>query len=199
MATPLSGFSTTDRATHYSPFAISRFSLQIARCLLLLQQIRPMTVQFNYDRQKVLQALRYHFINKKDIRFMLILVNIVSLVSAGLYFARLIEPTVFLMTSLMWIILMILFWFLMPRMIYKRTRTFQEQFSADINDERLILEHSQGGRTWQYKDFVSWFESPHFLHLYVGPNSFFMIPKESFSDTQLQEVRGIFKAQIGKK
>jgi hypothetical protein len=158
-----------------------------------------MTVHFTYDKPKVLQALRYHFINKKDIRLMLILVNLVSLISAALYFARKIEPTVFLMTSLMWVVLMILFWLLMPRMIYNRTRTFQEDFDVSINDSALKLEHSQGGRTWQYADFINWFESPYFLHLYVGPNSFFIIPKEPFSMEQLQEVREIFRNHISKK
>jgi hypothetical protein len=157
-----------------------------------------MTVDFQYDRDKVLHALRFHFINKKDIRIMLILVNLVALVSAGLYFAKKIEPTVFLVTSLMWIILMIMFWFLMPRMIYKRTRTFQERFSASINEAELKLQHPNGGRTWQYADFINWFESPHFIHLYVGPNSFFIIPKEPFSADQMHEVRRILNEKIKK-
>lgn len=157
-----------------------------------------MTVAFGYDKPKVLQALRFHFINKKDIRLLLIMVNIVAIVSGVLFFVQRIPPTVFLMTSVMWIILMILFWFLMPRMIYNRNRTFKDNFTVTIDNVNLTLEHEQGGKSWHYKQFTNWFESPHFLHLYVGPNSFFIIPKEPFTDAQLHDVRGIFNTHINK-
>jgi YcxB-like protein len=157
-----------------------------------------MTVAFEYDKSKVLQALRFHFINKKDIRLLLILVNVVAIISGTLFFLKKIPPTVFLMTSVMWIVLMILFWFLMPRMIYSRNRTFKDSFHVTVDGTSLNLQHKEGGRTWHYKDFINWFESPHFLHLYVGPNSFFIIPKYPFSNEQLQEVRDIFNTHIKK-
>lgn len=157
-----------------------------------------MTVAFGYDKPKVLQALRFHFINKKDIRLLLILVNIVAIFSGVLFFIQKIQPTVFLVTSLMWIILMLLFWFLMPRMIYNRNRTFRDNFTVTIDNAHLRLDHEQGGRTWNYHQFTNWFESPHFLHLYVGANAFFIIPKEPFTIEQLQEVREIFNTNIKK-
>jgi hypothetical protein len=155
-----------------------------------------MTVSFGYEKPKVLQALRYHFINKKDIRLLLILINIVAIVSGVLFFIQRIPPGVFLMCSVMWIVLMIVFWFLMPRLIYNRTRTFQDQFSFTLDEDNLSLQHQQGGRSWQYGEFINWFESPHFFHLYVGPNSFFIIPKYPFSLEQLQEARRLFREKI---
>lgn len=155
-----------------------------------------MTVAFGYDKPKVLQALRFHFINKKDIRLLLILVNIVAILSGVLFFMQKIQPTVFLLTSVMWIVLMILFWFLMPRMIYNRNRTFKDNFTVTIDNVNLTLAHEKGQRVWHYKDFINWFESPHFIHLYVGANAFFIIPKEPFAFEQLQEVREIFNTNI---
>jgi hypothetical protein len=155
-----------------------------------------MTVSYGYDRLKVLQALRYHFINKKDIRILLIAVNVLALVSGILFFLKKIEPTVFILTSFMWIVLMLTFWILMPRLIYARTRAFKDNFITQINNKEVVLQQEQGSRAWPYDSFESWFESPHFFHLYTGANSFFIIPKDSFSIEQTQEVREIFKNNI---
>ncbi len=157
-----------------------------------------MTVSYSYEKQKVLQALRYHFINKKDIRLLLIAVNILALIAGVLFFAKKINPQVFLMTSFLWIVLMILFWFLMPRLIYNKAKTFKDNFIATINNEEVILQHEMGSRSWPYPNFVNWFESPYFFHLYTGPNAFFIIPKEVFSNTQLEEARNYFKQNIKK-
>ncbi len=155
-----------------------------------------MTVSYSYDKQKVLQALRYHFINKKDIRLLLIAVNVLALISGILFFVKNIHPKVFLLTSFLWIILMVLFWFLMPRLIYSRTRSFKDNFIANINNEGVTLQQDQGSRHFDYNQFQSWFESPYFFHLYTGANAFFIIPKDAFSLDQVQEVRTFFKSNI---
>jgi hypothetical protein len=38
-----------------------------------------MKVSFTYDKKQVLQALRYHFLSRKEIRLMIILVNVFAL------------------------------------------------------------------------------------------------------------------------
>jgi YcxB-like protein len=155
-----------------------------------------MTVSYSYDKLKVLQALRFHFINKKDIRLLLIAVNVLALASGILFFLKKIEPTVFVFTSFMWIVLMLLLWFLMPRLIYNRTRSFKDNFITEITNENIVLQQENGSRTWMYEQFQSWFESPHFFHLYIGANSFFVLPKDAFTMEQTQEARAIFKAKI---
>jgi hypothetical protein len=155
-----------------------------------------MTISYGYDRLKVLQALRYHFINKKDIRFLLIAVNVLALISGILFFLKKIEPTVFLLTSFLWVVLMLTFWILMPRLIYNRTKAFKDNFITIINNEEIVLQQEQGSRTWKYDQFQNWFESPHFFHLYVGNNAFFILPKEAFSIDQLQTVRDLFRQRI---
>jgi hypothetical protein len=157
-----------------------------------------MTVSYSYDKPKVLQALRYHFINKKDIRLLLIAVNVLALLSGILFFLKKIEPTVFLLSSFLWVTLMIVFWFLMPRLIYSRTKAFKDSFIATINNEGVTLQQDQGSRVWQYTQFQSWFESPYCFHLYTAANAFFIIPKDPFTMEQLQEVRNIFKQNIAK-
>ena len=44
-----------------------------------------MTIYFGYEKAQVIQALRYHFISRKEIRLMLILVNVFAIASIVLY------------------------------------------------------------------------------------------------------------------
>ena len=72
-----------------------------------------MLIQFGYDKKQVLQALRYHFLSRPEIKILLILVNVFAIVSAGLFFFKKISPLAFLISSVLWFVLMIVFWFLM--------------------------------------------------------------------------------------
>ena len=47
-----------------------------------------MTIEFSYNKNQVLQALRYHFLSRREIRFMIILVNIFALASAVLFYLK---------------------------------------------------------------------------------------------------------------
>lgn len=153
---------------------------------------------FSYDKNKVIQALRYHFITRREIKVMMILVNVFAIVSASLFFLKKIHPLAFLVSSMLWFVLMILFWFVLPRMIYRKADTFRDRFQATLNDSGLRLENDRGGRTWEWKEFSTWVESPHFFHLYFNPRSFFIIPKEAFIDDQVHEARNFLKNKIGK-
>src|SRR5437870_2055069 len=107
-----------------------------------------MTSQFfTYDKRKVIQALRYHFITRKEIKVMLILVNIFAIVSAALFFMRKISPLAFLVSSVLWFILMIVFWFSLPSMIYRRSATFKDRLRAILADDVFRIENERGGRS----------------------------------------------------
>jgi hypothetical protein len=153
---------------------------------------------FEYNKGKVIQALRYHFITRKEIKVMMILVNVFAIVSAALYFSKKISPFAFLISSVLWFVLMIVFWFLLPAYIYKRSGTFLDKFKATLSDTEFTIENNRGSRSWPWADFSSWMESPHFFHLYFDSRSFFIIPKEAFAQDNLHDVRKILKAKIVK-
>jgi hypothetical protein len=73
-----------------------------------------MTVHFGYDKKQVLQALRYHFLSRKEIRFMIILINVFALLVSALFYFKKIVPTLFFTVTFMWIVLMLSFWFVLP-------------------------------------------------------------------------------------
>ena len=94
-----------------------------------------MKIYFGYDKRQVIQALRYHFISRKEIRLMLILVNVFALVTITLYALKKITPMPFFVGSSLWIVLMISFWFILPYMVYRKAVTFKHEFSLDFQDD----------------------------------------------------------------
>jgi hypothetical protein len=151
---------------------------------------------FTYNKPKVIQALRYHFISRREIKIMIILVNVFAILSAVLFYLKKVSPFAFLVSSVLWFVLMIVFWYLLPQMIYKKAPTFQDRLQAILTASEFRIENERGGRSWPWADFSTWIESPHFFHLYFNSRSFFIIPKEAFADDEVHEARKILKEKI---
>ena len=154
---------------------------------------------FTYNKAKVIQALRYHFISRPEIKAMMIVINVFALLAAGLFFFKVVGPLAFLISSVLWFFVMILFWFMLPRIIYKQSKTFRDSFRAILGNEEFAIENDRGHKGWEWPAFSTWMESPHFFHLYFNPRSFFIIPKDAFEGDEEHEARKIFNAKIKKK
>lgn len=137
---------------------------------------------FTYEKPKVIQALRYHFISRREIKVMIILVNVFAILSAVLYFMKKVSPISFLLASGLWFILMISFWFVLPTIIYRKSSTFQNSFRVDFGASGMSIETERGSKSWQWAEFSNFLETPHFFHLYFNARTFFLIPKDAFDD-----------------
>lgn len=159
-----------------------------------------MTIYFGYDKNKVLQALRYHFISRPEIRIMLIMVNVFALASIILYAIGKITPTAFFVGSFLWVVLMISFWFILPGAVYRRAVTFKHNFSMSFDQEGFTLGHEGGGsKNWQWAALKNYVESPHFFHLYFDSRSFFLVPKDGCKDTdEVYDLRQLIKSKVKK-
>ncbi|MGC4101618.1 YcxB family protein [Ferruginibacter sp.] len=156
-----------------------------------------MTSQFfTYNKQKVIQALRYHFISRREIKIMIILVNVFAIITAGLFFFKKILPLPFLVSSVLWFVLMITFWYLLPNMVYKKAATFRDRLKATLTNDEFRIENERGSRSWPWSDFSTWIESPYFFHLYFNSRSFFIVPKDAFTDDDVHEARKLFREKI---
>ena len=151
---------------------------------------------FAYNKPKVLQALRYHFISRKEIKLMIILVNVFAIFSAGLYFFKKVSPLAFLLSSALWFALMISFWYILPGVIYRKASTFKDRFKVSFEEQHMFLENARGSKSWPWTAFSTMLESPHFFHLYFDSRSFFIIPKEAFEKENLGDVRKFLKRKI---
>lgn len=154
---------------------------------------------FTYNKSKVLQALRYHFITRREIKVMMILINVFAIFSAGLFFIKKIPPLPFLVSSVLWFTLMITFWFVLPYAIYRRAAMFKEEFKVSFEKQHLFLESERGSKSWPWSSFSSFIESPYFFHLYFNSRSFFIIPKEAFDKSNISEARRILNENIRKQ
>ena len=154
---------------------------------------------FIYSKPKVLQALRYHFITRKEIKIMMILVNVFAIVAAGFYILRKVSAYAFIGSSFLWFSLMISFWYVLPVIIYRKSATFKDRFRVIFEDQHMFIENERGSRSWPWKAFSGMIESPHFFHLYFDSRSFFIIPKEAFEPSQISEARKILREKINAK
>ena len=152
---------------------------------------------FTYTKAKVIQALRYHFISRPEIKVMMIVINVFAIASAALFYFKKISPLAFLISSMLWFFLMVMFWFILPNIIYRQSKTFKDAFRAILGNEEFAIENERGHKGWGWSEFSVWMESPHFFHLYFNPRSFFIIPKEAFGEEE-HEARKIFAAKIKK-
>jgi hypothetical protein len=158
-----------------------------------------MTIYFGYEKRQVMQALRYHFISRPEIRIMIVLVNVFALVSITLYILQKIRPEPFFLGSFLWIMLMISFWFLLPAMVYRRAVTFKHNFSMDFKEKGFTLGYEKGSKTWSWTALKNFIESPHFFHLYFDSRSFILVPKSGCKDgDEVHELRQLLKSKVKK-
>lgn len=158
-----------------------------------------MTVHFGYEKNKVLQALRYHFISRPEIRIMLIMVNVFAIISIILYAAGKVTGFAFLVGSFLWVVLMISFWFVLPYSVYRRAVTFRHEFSMDFEEDGFTLRHEKGSKKWEWKALKSYVESPHFFHLYFDSRSFLLVPKDACKDSdEVFSLRELIKRKVAK-
>jgi hypothetical protein len=157
-----------------------------------------MNFEFTYNKNKTIQGLRYHFFSRKEIKVLLILVNVFAIIAAILFYSKRIRPEPFLVGSCTWILLMISVWYVLPFTIYSKSTTFKEgQFAIYISEAGIKLDNGRGYVDWNWNMFTKdYFESPNFFHLYFDERSFFLIPKEAMTEEMKHEFRGILKNKL---
>lgn len=154
---------------------------------------------FSYEKKKVIQALRYHFISRQEIKILMILVNIFAITSAALFYFKKIRPEPFLLGSIIWLLLMVSVWYILPYTIYKKAATFQDAFKIHFGENGVHLQNPRGYVDWQWNRFSKWMETPHFFHLYFDQKSFFLVPKDEMTDDMRHELRGMLNQRIGER
>lgn len=154
-----------------------------------------MSIAIRYQKAQVLQALRYHFIKQSEIKALMIIVNIYAIVTAILLFYKKIRPELFLLGSVLWILLMVTFWYILPILFYRRTELFKYDWTFGITSQGASLYSNKGDAAWDWSELSHYFESPYFFHFYFGPKTFFIIPKEHISMQEQQIIRGYLKGK----
>ena len=156
-----------------------------------------MQIFFTYDKKQVIQALRYHFIGRYEVRILIVLVNVFAIFSAAMFYFHKVSPLAFLLSSILWMALMITFWFVLPGSVYKRTTTFKDAFKMTITEQQVRIENDRGHTSWDWGKFSNYIETPYFIHLYFDSKSFFLIPKKAVEETSnLSDLRKLLEEKI---
>ena len=121
------------------------------------------------------------------------LVLIITILTGILLFLKKIRPELFLLGSVLWIVLLLLFWYLMPNIFYKKTALFTYNWDFSFDNQKASLQSMQGEAAWNWEEVSHYFESPHFFHIYFGPKTFFLIPNDNMTLEVKQTIRAILK------
>jgi len=108
---------------------------------------------------------------------MMIVVNVFALLAAVLFGFKLISPLPFLMSSVLWISMMVAFWIWLPLLIYRKSKTFQDNFTAAFTDQHFFIETASGQKSWAWREFSSYFETPGFFAFVFRQQKFFPCPE----------------------
>lgn len=152
-----------------------------------------MAYPISYNKSEVLQALRYHFIKQREIKSLMIFVNVYAIITAVLLFMKKIRPEPFLLGSILWILLMAFFWFVLPNLFYKKTVLFKENWQFDFNEKGATMVGNLGEANWEWNLVTTYFESPYFFHFYFSQKSFFIVPKINIPIESQHQIRGFLK------
>ncbi len=155
------------------------------------------TGRFGYKKKQVLAGLRSHFFGRIEIRILAILVNVFAILSAVLFYLHKIQPFSFLIFSMLWLVLWVTIRRILPLSIYRRSQTFRDEFTLEMDDQGVLLETDRGNQRWTWDKFSEYRETLDFFLLYFNPRAFFMVPKDSFKDLlELQSARDMLKKNI---
>ena len=116
-----------------------------------------MSIEVSYQKAQVLEALRYHFIKQPEIKTLMIVVNVYAILTGILLFLKKIRPELFLLGSILWIVLLLLFWYLMPNIFYKKTALFTYTWDFSFDTQKASLQSLQGEASWNWEELTHYF------------------------------------------
>lgn len=148
-----------------------------------------MQISFHYDKTAVIGALRTHFLSRRETKILRILVVVFFLLALWAYTKGIVPYSLVVVLFAVIILLTIVFWFILPKSIYRKTRTFAEpSINLDVNDDGISIGTHAGAHRLPWNSFNRVLESQYFYYLYRSNNSFFLIPTDAFSGVSEREV-----------
>ena len=110
-----------------------------------------MSYLVQYKKPQVLEALRYHFMKQSEIKTLMIVVNVYAIATGVLLFLKKIRPELFLLGSILWIVLLLLFWFAMPALFYRKAELFKQDWQFEFDAQSANLYSSLGSANWTWQ------------------------------------------------
>jgi len=148
-----------------------------------------MHLEFSYNKEEVLNALRYHFMQRGEIKvFRNTLFTLLAFALAG-YAFKIVTIGALIGIAGMVLLIGIAFWFLLPVSIYNKAATFKDDIHLKYSEEGIII----STRTSEHQRLLSWstftrvVEAKNFFFLYRGKKNFFLVPTSAFQSEDAQK------------
>ncbi|QHS61329.1 YcxB family protein [Chitinophaga agri] len=158
-----------------------------------------MHLEFSYNKEEVLNALRYHFLQLGEIKvFRNTLFILLAFTMAGFAFDIV---TIGALIGIVGMIILIVtvFWFLLPVSIYNKAATFKDDIHLKYSEEGITISTrtSEQQRLLSWSTFTKVVEAKNFFFLYRGKKNFFLVPTSAFkSQDAHQEFSRLAKDKI---
>ncbi len=158
-----------------------------------------MHVEFSYNKEDVLNALRYHFMRRGEIKVFRNTLCILLLLALTGFFFHLVTPSALIGIIAMVAVITWAFWYLLPVSTYNKAATFKDEIKLGYSEEGLQISTraSDHQRQLYWNNFTRIVETSKFFFLYRDRKSFLLIPTSAFeSDDARINFRKLAKAKI---
>ncbi len=141
-------------------------------------------LQFTYKKEEVINALRFHFLRRGEIRVFRNTLIVLLLATVIGYVFRVVNFNAMLGIVVMMVILGWAFWYLLPVSTYNKAATFRDSIRLRYNDEGMAIYTGQGERSMSWRNFSQIVETQSFFFLYRDKRTFFLIPTSAFENDE---------------
>lgn len=144
-----------------------------------------MDLRFQYDKQEVINALRFHFMNRPEMKLFKVILMLMVLFAFAGYWMKIVTLQMLIWIFLLFIVLVLVFWYILPYSVYRKARTFREPaISLHWTDEGITIGTQRGESSLSWNRFHQVLETKHFFYLYSSNKSFFLIPTHAFANRE---------------
>jgi hypothetical protein len=158
-----------------------------------------MHVEFSYNKADVLTALRYHFMQRGEIKVYRITLAILLLITLMGFFFNLVTSSALIGIFAMVAIIVWAFWYLLPLSTYNKAATFKDEIKLGYSEEGLLISTraSDHQRQLYWNNFTRLVETRKFFFLYRDKKSFLLIPTSAFeNDAARNSFSNLVKGKI---
>ncbi|HEU4553341.1 MAG TPA: YcxB family protein [Chitinophaga sp.] len=143
-----------------------------------------MHVEFSYNKEDVLNALRYHFMQRGEVKVYRTTLAILLLVTLLGYLFHLVNFSALIGIVAMVAIIVWAFWYLLPLSTYNKAATFKDEIKLLYSEEGLFIStrSSEHQRQLYWNHFTRLVETRKFFFLYRDKKSFLLIPTSAFEN-----------------
>lgn len=158
-----------------------------------------MHLEFSYNREDVLSALRYHFMQRGETKvFRNTLFILLAFTLTGFAF-KIVTIGALIGIAAMILLISLVFWYLLPVSIYNKAATFKDDIHLRYSEEGIIIStrSSEFQRELSWRNFTQVVEAKNFFFLYRGKKNFFLVPTSAFeTEDALKEFERMAKDNI---